>query len=143
MASLPTLSNAKFGFVEDAGAGVDSVARAIDHLSGKFEELCADGIPPRELMLSFVCSHGTTYTMRLTVAPGDTVGLNMGPNRMFVNLRFARYEVWWTDPSTGTVRREVGRGASEFGYRFKDYQAHRPTKADSKLRPILAASGSE
>ncbi|GBG25263.1 Hypothetical Protein FCC1311_014802 [Hondaea fermentalgiana] len=132
MASLPVLSNGKFGFVCPPGA---SRGAPITALSGNFAEIGADGKPSKELWLSFQCDE-ITYTMKVFVDEGDTVVLNMGPNRQFVNFRFASFEVSWIDPSTGNIMTEKGYGGSEFGYRFADYEPTRPKLSDLSHLPV-------
>jgi hypothetical protein len=136
LASLPALSNAKFGFVLDREQGKDQDRAApVDFMSGDFPSLCADGTPPKELWLAFVADD-ITYTMKCSVEDGDTLPLDMGPGGMLVNLRFATYEISWVDPRYGTLRCEKGFGASEFGYRFQGADPGKPSLADLKWLPV-------
>ena len=78
MASLPTLSNAKFGFINKA----ENLHRnlPINGISSDISEIAHDGRPPSHLRLAFVAGRDvskTTYTMELNVDDGDTVPLNM------------------------------------------------------------------
>lgn len=121
LASLPTLTNAKLGFVKKSN---ENSAISITALSGNFEKMGIDGIPAKELELSYI-SQGINYTYKMTII--KTIGLNMGPNGMWVNLRIAEFELRYIDPETNEFKIEKSIGASEFGYRFKNASFKRPT----------------
>eukprot|EP01065_Artemidia_motanka_P023707 TRINITY_DN2837_c0_g1_i1.p1 TRINITY_DN2837_c0_g1~~TRINITY_DN2837_c0_g1_i1.p1 ORF type:complete len:705 (+),score=123.35 TRINITY_DN2837_c0_g1_i1:768-2882(+) len=123
--SLPTMTHMISGFVAaEGGAGVP-----VDEMSGVLPALGDHGIPPTKYSFGFSAA-GQRYDFRAMVNSGDTQGLNMGEDRMWVNFRWTRFEVirHGRDPVTF-----VGFGASEFGYRFADAQPHRTT--DRSLRP--------
>ena len=115
-ASLPTLSNAKFGFVDFPDQPGPAVP--IEGISGDFANIAPDGIPPKHLELGFRCND-TVYHMAMDIDEDDHVGLSMGPERMWVNFRFARFTVSWVDPKTGKYHSQKGHGGSEFGYRYE------------------------
>lgn len=123
-ASLPTLTNAKFGMVFGF-QGSDEYS-AIDAMSGDFAQLAADGTPPKEWELAFRTANGANFKIRCFV-DGDSVGLDMGPGEMWVHLRFARFHLTFVSDKDGEVEETWGRGASEFGYRVHGCQPLRPT----------------
>jgi len=131
MASLPALSNAKFGFVCNANRTKAVPAKAISLGLDDF----VVGRPPKEMVLSMVANDDILYTIRMTVEPGDTVPLNMGPDRQLVNFRFASFEVHWMD-AAGNFHREVGFGGSEVSNRFNSYTPAKPKLADLKYLPV-------
>ena len=78
MASLPTLSNAKFGFINKK----ENIHRnmPVNAMSADLSRIAHDGCPPSRLCLAFVAGEGdqkVTYYMELNVGEGDTVPLNM------------------------------------------------------------------
>eukprot|EP01130_Rhizamoeba_saxonica_P000911 TRINITY_DN10799_c0_g1_i1.p1 TRINITY_DN10799_c0_g1~~TRINITY_DN10799_c0_g1_i1.p1 ORF type:complete len:852 (+),score=161.05 TRINITY_DN10799_c0_g1_i1:57-2612(+) len=129
LASLPTITNGKFGFVYDQNYPKD-VAPYMSAISGKLEELCIDGIPPETLTLTFE-SDGILYWVKIKAK--ESLGLIMGNHQMLVNWRFCKYKLLWVDPDTNEIRIGKGFGANEFGYRIKGAL---PVKPKSSLKPV-------
>lgn len=135
-ASLPTMTNHRSGFVHIPNSRGLGSCFPVTQVSADFWDLLGptSGVPPRDFTVA-VRAGGVLYTIRVVISAGRTVGFDMGPGAMFVNLRFARCEVAWVDPVTSEPRSADGVGISEFGHRVAGYRPYRFEGATA--RPAL------
>ncbi len=158
-ASLPTITNHRSGFVHIPASASTSTSTStpspenvvrglgtcepITHVSADFWDLLgpAPTAPPGDFTVA-VRAGGVVYTIRVTVADGNTVGFQLGSGAMYVNFRFARFEVAWVDPVTKEPRTADGAGVSEFGYRVAGYQPYRFEGATARPALMAVESGS-
>ena len=135
LVSLPTMTHLKTGSVERIG--IDDKPRSIESCTGSLPLLGVDGTPPQRFQFGFKSKDGYRYQLQSSVELGNTIGLDMGPDRFFVNVRLTNFTIHTIHPVTNEIRTLEGYGGSEFGYRRKGVVPYRPTEIVGGKDPTL------
>eukprot|EP00944_MAST-04C_sp_MAST-4C-sp1_P004427 g4427.t1 len=133
LVALPTMTHLRTGSVERVG--IDVKPRSIKACSGSLPLLGADGTPPQRFQFGFATNDGLRYHLHSSVDTGNTIGLDMGPGRFFVNFRFTNFNIYVLDLQTSQIRTLQGCGGSEFGYRRKGVAPYRPLELHNGVNP--------